>query len=430
MTAGDAATVAALDDIRILDLTGQLGQYATKLLADLGADVVKVEPPSGSQARTVPPFYHDDPDEIRSIDFWYYNTNKRSVTLNLHSEDGQEILRRLLAKADVLVESFPPADARELLPSDDELREINPRLIHCSITGFGTWGPHADYASSDLIGLAMSGVLTLAGFPDRAPTMLPGGQAYISAGVQAAQGILAAILQRDHTGRAQNVEVSMQEALSLSQETAMQFWDMRRELRKRTGDARLLPGVGTYVCKDGHVYMMVGVAGFGAPWPVLAQWMDEEGMVGDLLDDEWQQLLNSTDLRSLTLLMTDPERLQAAMAKFAHVNEVLSAFLETKTKQELYEEGQRRRLLIGPVNSAKDLLESKHLNARGWYRQVEHPEIDDEITYPGPPYRHNESEWNIRRRPPLLGEHTTEVLGDELGLTREELAALMGAGVI
>ena len=222
----------------------------------------------------------------------------------------------------------------------------------------------------------------------------------------------------------------MQEALSMSQETAMQFWDMRREIRKRTGDTRLLPGVGTYECADGHVYMMVGVPGFGAPWPVLAGWMDEEGMAGDLIEEEWQTLLNQTDMRNLTALMTQPEELQKLMVRYAHVNEVLSAFLATKSKQELYEEGQRRRLLIGPVNSPKDLLENKQLNARSWYQAVEHPELGEAITYPGPPFRHAETEWAIRRRPPLLGEHTVEILQGELGLTLEQITALMGAGVI
>src|SRR5215216_17074 len=430
MNQREAETSGALDDIRVLDLTGQLGQYATKVLADLGADVIRVEPPSGSPARVQPPFYGDEPDENRSLDFWYFNTNKRSVTLNLRSEDGQELLRRLLASADVLVESFMPEEARELLPPEEELRELNPGLIHCSVTGFGTWGPHADYVASDLVGLAMSGVLTLSGYPDRAPTMLPVNQAYTTAGIQAAQGILAALLHRDRTGHGQNVEVSMQEALSLSQETAMQFWDMRREIRKRTGDTRLLPGVGTYECADGHVYMMVGVPGFGAPWPVLAGWMDEEGMAGDLLEDEWQTLLNQTDMRNLTALMTQPEELQKLMVRYAHVNEVLSAFLATKRKQELYEEGQRRRLLIGPVNSPKDLLENAQLNARSWYQSVEHPELGESVTYPGPPFRHTETEWAIRRRPPLLGEHTVEILQGELGLTLEQITALMGAGVI
>ena len=430
MTQATSTPPAALDDIRVLDLTGQLGQYAGKLLADLGADVIKVEPPAGSPARTAPPFYHDDPDENRSLDFWYFNTNKRSVTLNLRCEDGQELFRRLLATADVLIESFPLDEAAALLPSNEELRALNPRLIHCSITGFGTWGPHAEWASADLVAVAMSGILTLAGYPDRPPTMPPANQGFLAGGIQAAQGILAALFHRDRTDRAQNVEVSMQEALMLAQETAMQFWDMRRELRKRQGDLRLLPGVGTYECADGHVYMMVGVPGFGAPWSALARWMDEEGMAADLMEERWQQLLGGTDLRSLTALLTQPEKLAEMMTQFAHVNDVLIDFIRSKTKQQLYEEGQRRRLLIGPVNSARDLLENAQLRAREWYQQVEHPELGTTVTYPGPPYRHGETPARIRRRPPLLGEHTAEVLTTDLGLTREQVSMLMAAGVI
>ncbi len=210
----------------------------------------------------------------------------------------------------------------------------------------------------------------------------------------------------------------------------MQFWDMRHEVRKRTGDTRLLPGVGTYACQDGHIYMMVGIAGFGASWSVLAGWLDEEGMAEDLLEGQWQELLGGADLRTITALMTRPDKLQETMARFTHVNDVLSRFLATKTKQQLYEEGQRRRLLIGPVNSAKDLVEDAQLNARSWYRSVPHPELGVDVTYPGPPYRHAETPWRITRRPPLLGEHTVAILTDELGLTPEQITALMGAKVI
>ena len=418
----------ALDDIRVLDLTGQIGQYATKLLADLGADVIRIEPPAGSPARLSPPFYLDDPNRDRSLDFWYFNTNKRSVTLNLGSADGQALFRALLAKADVLVESFPLAETEAVLPAADDLRALNPRLIHCSITGFGTWGPHAEYIATDLVGVAMSGVLTLAGYPDRAPTMPPGNQGYIAAGVQAAQGILAALLHRDRTGHGQRVEVSMQEALSMAQETAMQFWDMRHELRRRAGDARTIPGVGTYACKDGHVYLMVTNGSAGAPWSVLTDWMAQEGMAGDLTEPPWQELLRE-NLRALVTSGLPADESAQLRARFAHVNAVLEAFLLTKTKDELYEQGQGRRLLIGPVNSANDLLHNHQLNARGWYQQVEHPELGVSVIYPGPPYRHAASPWRLQRRPPRLGEHTVAVLRDELGLTDEQMVALKAAGV-
>ena len=153
-------------------------------------------------------------------------------------------------------------------------------------------------------------------------------------------------------------------------------------------------------------------------------------MAEDLQEAEWQRLLSSTDLRSLTQLMTQPEKLAEMTERLAHVNEVLGRFLLSHTKQELYEEGQRRRLLIGPVNSAQDLLENTQLNARSWFQQVPHPELGDSITYPGPPFRPAETPWRIARRPPLLGEHTAEVLGGELGLTHEQLTALAAAGVI
>ncbi len=221
----------------------------------------------------------------------------------------------------------------------------------------------------------------------------------------------------------------MQEALSMAQETAMQFWDMRRELRRRAGDARTVPGVGTYACKDGHVYTMVANGLAGAPWSVLIDWMEREGMASDLGEPEWQELLGA-NLRVLIASGLPPDELEQLRSRFAHVNAVLEAFLRTKTKQELYEEGQRRRLLVGPANTAQDLLEDRHLNARNWYQQVEHPELGATVTYPGPPYRHAASPWRIERRPPRLGEHTAQVLREELGLTEGQIRMLKAAGVV
>jgi benzylsuccinate CoA-transferase BbsE subunit len=423
-------TPAALDDVRVLDLTGTAGQYATKLLADLGADVVRVEPPAGSRARMMPPFADDIPNANRSIAFWYWNTNKRSVTLDLTTEDGRALFRRLVPRFDALVHTFTPDEAAALGLGPDTLARLHPGLIQCAITPFGDWGPHADYRGSNLVVAAMSGLMTLAGYPDRAPTMPPGEQAAVCGGIQAAQGILIALFARDRTGRGQRIEVSQQEAMSITQETAMQTWDMRREVRKRQGDSKLLPGVGTYECADGYVYCMIGVPGFGAPPSVLIDWMAEEGMAADLTEEPWRSMIGNINLRELTALWSQPDKLQEMMAKFGHIDAVYSAFFRSKTKQELYLGGQRRRLLIGPVNSAKDLYENEQLAARGWWQEVEHPELGRAVTYPGPPYRHSLTPWRIRRRPPLLGEHTLDVLEGELGLTRQQTEMLMGAGVI
>ena len=141
-------------------------------------------------------------------------------------------------------------------------------------------------------------------------------------------------------------------------------------------------------------------------------------------------MMGSVNLRELTALFAQPERLKEFMERAAHIDELFSAFFRSKTKQELYVEGQARRLLVGPVNSAKDLTENPQLAARGWWEEVEHPELGRTVTYPGAPFHHSETPWRIHRRPPLLGEHTLEVLEGELGLTREQTAILMGAGVI
>ncbi|MER3421375.1 MAG: hypothetical protein C4290_13010 [Chloroflexota bacterium] len=421
---------AALGDVRVLDLTGVEGQYAGKLLADLGADVVRIEPPAGSPARTRPPFADDDPHPNRSLAFWYWNTSKRSCTLDLTTEDGRALFRRLVPRFDVLIHTYPAQEATALGLDHETLAALHPGLITCSITPFGEWGPHAGFLADDMIVAAMAGIMTLAGYPDRAPIMPPGEQAAVCGGIQAAQGILIALLARDRTGRGQHVEVSQQEAMSIAQETAMQTWDMRKELRRRQGNAKLLPGVGTYECADGYIYAMIGVPGFGAPMSTLVQWMAEEDMAGDLQEEPWRSMLGSINLRELTALWSQPEKLQEMMQRFAHVDELISAFFRSKTKRELYLGGQQRRLLIGPVNSVQDLRENDQLAARAWWQEVEHPELGRTVTYPGAPYHHSRTPWRIRRRPPLLGEHTLEILEGELGLTRAQCEMLMGAGVI
>jgi benzylsuccinate CoA-transferase BbsE subunit len=190
-------TPLALSDIRVLDLSGEPGWYCGKLLAELGADVIKVEPPGGDPGRRIGPFYHDEVDPQKSLYFFAHNTSKRSVTLNVATADGLALFRRLVATADVVIESFPPGFLESLGVGYQALAQARPGIIVASITGFGQSGPHSHYKAPDIVAVAMSGMMYLAGFPEEAPIRPYGNQSYYCASVQAATGILTALLHRD-----------------------------------------------------------------------------------------------------------------------------------------------------------------------------------------------------------------------------------------
>jgi crotonobetainyl-CoA:carnitine CoA-transferase CaiB-like acyl-CoA transferase len=432
MTQTDASSPSALDDIRIIDLAGEIGQYCTKLLADLGADVVKVEPPEGDPVRNLPPFYHDEPGPEHSLYWWNLNTNKRSVSLSLSNGQGVEILRRLCAAADVVVESFEPGYLAGLGLGYDKLSAQNPGLILTSITGFGQTGPHAKYRAADLTGVAMGGVMWLAGDPQDPPNRPPCNQGYVSASIIGAAGALLALYHRDATGEGQHVDVSMQESLSFAQETAMQSWDMLQALRTRNGSRGIIPldvpGIGVYECSDGYVYGYVGAPG-GATWGDLLDWMIEEGKAQDLAEEPYAGVCRELNLRFLVLLAQDPASAGKKISLFPRINEVLRSFIKTKTKWEMYEQAQRRRLLFGIVSTPEDIARNPQLQHKKWLTPVEHPELGATIQYPGRPYDLSKTPWAIRRRPPLRGEHTAEVLA-EIGISAGELRSLQSAGVV
>ncbi len=426
-------TPAALDDIRVLDLAGEIGHYCTKLLADLGADVIKVEPPGGDPARNLPPFYHDEADPQKSLYWLNLNTSKRSVTLNIEDPEGRKLLEKLVARADVVLESFEPGYLDGLGLGYEGLAGIKPDIVLTSITGFGQTGPHAHYKAPDIVGVAMGGIMWLAGDPQDPPNVPPWRQGYVSASIIAAAGTLTALYHRDVHGEGQHVDVSMQEALSIAQETAMQMWDMMEMLRNRTGAGTILqvtiPGIGAYECRDGEVYAFVGTPG-GAPWSDLLQWMIDEGAAEDLTEEPYHDFCMNLNMPFLTGLMRDPASIVDKIQLLSHVDQVLRRFIAGKGKWEMYEEGQRRRLLIGIVSTPEDLAKNPQLEHRQWLTPVEHPDLHDTLQYPGPPYRLSETPWAIQRRPPLLGEHNTEIYAGELGVKENELERLSAAGVI
>ncbi len=407
------ATPAALDDVRVLDLAGEIGQYCTKLLADLGADVIKIEPPGGDPVRNLPPFYHDEVDAEKSLYWLNLNTNKRSIILDIESEEGQVLFEKLVATVDVVVESFDPGYLDGLGLGYLGLAKIKPDIILTSITGFGQTGPHAHYKSPDIVGVAMGGIMWLAGDPADPPNVPPCKQGYISASIHAAGGTLTALYHRDVTGEGQHVDVSMQESLSIAQETAMQTWDMQQVLRCRNAHRGIIPadipGIGPYECNDGWVFGYVGAPG-GATWADLLQWMIEDGAAEDLADEPYYEFCGQLNLRFLTTLAQEPTTIAQKFQMMAHINEVLRRFVKGKGKWEMYEGAQGRRLLFGIVSTPEDIAKNPQLQYRRWLAPVEHPELGATIEYPGPPYRLSETPWAIRRKPPILGEHTEEVL--------------------
>ena len=423
----------ALDGVRVLDLTSEMGWYAGKLLADLGADVIKVEPPGGDPSRGRAPFWQGQPGRETSLRFWYFNANKRSVTLDLGQFDGRWLFQELVKTADIVLESWTAAERAglsELGLSSSEVLEAQPSLVWVSITGFGLDGPKSGWQVTDLIAQAASGIATLAGYPDGSPMRIAGNQAYIVAGISAAQGALLALLQAEATGQGQLVETSMQESLSICQETAHLQWDFQRTSRERIGEVPRMPGIGTYQTSDGFIYSAVGIPGFGSPWSVLIEWMADEGEAQELTEPEYAETFASFNMRDLAL----GSALDDLGPVLARAQEVLTEFYSRRTSLELYEQGQARRLLIGMVASPADIADDEHLAVREWWLEFDQPTSlgaePASLRMPGPPYRLSATPTAIRRPAPMIGEHNQEVWVGEVGIPSEDLITFAGEGAI
>jgi crotonobetainyl-CoA:carnitine CoA-transferase CaiB-like acyl-CoA transferase len=425
-------TESALDDIRILDLSDETGVYATKLLADLGADVIRIEPPHGDPLRNIGPFWHDELTADRSLTYFNLNTNKRSITLDFTKPEGRALLEKLVATADVVVESFEPGYLDSLGLGYAGLCAIRPDIILTSITGFGQTGPHARYKWSDIVGVAMSGMMTLAGEKEDPPNRPYGNQGYMCAGIDGAAGTMMALVHRDSTGEGQQVDVSMQEALCINTETAMMTYDMNQRVATRTGARGIIPidipGIGIYNTKDGQVFAYLGTPG-GAPWTVMLDWMNSEGLAEDLNEEPNLTMVKELNLHFLTSLVQEPDKLPERLRVLGHLYEVFTRFCASMSKWTLYEKAQQQRLMIGIVSTPEDLAKNPQLEYRHWYQDVAHDHLDATVRYVGPPYRLSETPWSLRRRPPLPGEHNAEVLRD-IGVSTSDLQRLNAAGVI
>lgn len=383
-----------IGDLRVLELGDEKGQWCGKLLADLGADVIKIEPLAGSSERHIGPFLDDHEDTERSLRFWHYNTSKRGVTLDLESEAGRERFRKLVASADVVLETFKPGHMASLGLGYDELRAINPRLIMCSLTDFGQTGPWSSFVASDLAHLAAGGQMASCGYSEAdvadAPPIAPGGgNAWHMGSHYAYIAILAAVNMRDYTGRGQYIDSSVHGACALTTEGHVVNWIYGKQVfQRRTGgngsQQRVL---------DGYVNAG-GIARFTpTQLKVFVDWMSQFGKEQDLADPQYQDQTYINEHRQ-------------------HIIDVILEFYRSTPRTEVTEGAQARSLPTGSVQPVEANLDEPHWGERGFWLQVEHEDVGRTVTYPGGAAIYSASPHRIYRRAPHLGEHNAEVFGE------------------
>ena len=416
-----------LGGYRVLDLTNEVGSLCGKLLGDIGAEVIKIEPPGGDASRNIGPFYKDIPHPEMSLYWFFAHMNKKGITLDIETADGQELFKSMVAGADFVIESFEPGYLHGLGLCYEELEKIRPDLVMTSITPFGQNGPYAHYKTTDLVGVSMAGMVRLYGEFDRQPNRISAPQFYFLGALHGAMGSMMAHYHRVMSGEGQHVDVSCQQGVVLSLMIASEIWDILKVNYRGMGPGFMSPrptppgplyGRIMWPCKDGHVLHMSGggaQAGMVKSSTELVKMANAEGYCQDLKDYDWSSYDSS----------------QITQEQRNELDRSISEYLLTKTKAELLEAALKREILVVPASDARDVVESPQLVAREFWTSIEHPELGDTLTYPGWPVKWTElPAYRPQRRAPLIGEHNEEVYVKGLGLSREQMVLLKTRDVI
>lgn len=402
----------SLYGVKVLDFTGELGPYAAKLYAGLGADVIHLETPAGDPLRKLGPFYKNQPGPDSSLQFLYYNAGKRGFALDITREAGKDIFVRLCAGADLLFESFAPGYLDGLGLSYDRLSAVNPKLIQTAITPFGSFGPYKDFPGSDLTCSAMGGFLFLAGVDNDKPVRACDDQSYRMAEAYAAVGSSIALLFAQKTGIGQFIDVSCMESVGMALENAAQYWDLeganRRGRGNEAGSATVHP------CKDGFFAVVAIMGKNKGMWLPFVKWMKEENV------EEWEVFDNDKWIEP------SYRRSKEGYATFCRVFERYTMQVDKLT---LYEKAQAYRVALTPVSNGKDLLENPQLQYRDFWKTLRHDNLGGEVTYPGAPYEFGMLAWRLGGPAPTLGQHTAQIMA-ELGYSKSETDALAQEGII
>lgn len=403
----------SLEHLKILDLSDHIGAYCSKLFANLGADVTLIEPLEGNKTRRGGSFFQEEIDLEKNLNFHYLNGDKKSITLNLEQKQAQIILKKMLKETDVIIESFAPGYLKSIGINYEEIKKEFPHLVWCSITPFGQRGPYSNFKADDLILMSMGGMAYLAGYTDETPLVSFGEISTYSASLFSAYSIMIALHNRNHTQLGEFIDVSMVESVAMLTETAPQFFDLQGKIRKRLGDTQREPGMGIYPCINGYILFYAGEIGGGTGWVNLVQWLNDENIEGavKLKDPKWR----------------DKKWKSTEEAK-EQFNAIIIKLTNKYTKDELYAEGQRRRIALGPVNNAKDTFENEQLKSRNFFVPIS--KIDNhEIMGPGAPYLMSETPWCVEKPAPTLGQDNKEIL-TSLGYSEKEVKIVAQMGVI
>ena len=388
---------------RIIDLTHYIaGPYCTKLLADYGGDVVKIEKPGeGDGARRMGPFYHDDPHPEKSGLFLNLNTNKRGITLNLGTHTGRELFKELVKEADIVVESFSPGVMASWGLDYPALEKINPGLVMTSVSNFGQTGPYRDYKSTHLINCAIGGWTHTAGDETNVRPQAGGLITHYITGTVAAIGTLTALFHKNETGAGQHVDISSMEALSPTMIYPTVHYSYAGVKEFRIGNRFpyvILP------CKDGYIGINL------------------------LTHDQWESFCNFIGMPEL---LENPEYeygLQL-MEKWEEVQAKIAPWFEDKEAEDVFHEGQIWRIPFALIPTSKEILEFPQHKERDFFVNAWHPSTKN-LTYPGAPFKMRGTTWGIRHSAPLLGQHNEEIYCRELGYSKTELVQLFALGVI
>lgn len=402
----------ALSHLKVLDIGHYIaGPYCAKLLADMGAEVLKIEPPEGDPARRMGPFPGDVPDAEKSGLFLYLNTNKKGITLNLKTETGRKIFKEIVKDVDVLVENFEPRVMPSLELDYETLEKINPKVVMTSISNFGQTGSYRDYKAEEITFVALGGLMDMTGDPNKEPIKEGGSIVQFTAGSNGCAATLLAVYGRKQFGVGQHVDVSILECVpTLNDAIPVLAWNRSRLRVKRWGNKcraqlwPLAPGDGSlYRCKDGYIQVTLRLA---EDMALMAALTGRE----EFLDPDIGWMGTNSCL--------NPWK----------VDRLLTEAFKDRSKEEIFKSAQEMRLFFGAVRNVEDIFNSEHYRERGFWAEVDHP-VAGRVSMPARPFIMSETPVNVGRSP-LLGEYNEEIYCERLGYSRQDLTRMREMGVI